>query len=170
MPKHGFEVFGPFAYRADLRSLFRQGELARSWSEQFPKLFSTQDLQRAIRQPDNHFVEWAAAVHLHQRWGYLSVQKYEFPVASAAKAPTVAAVLGEDIREWLHARQKLRVVQCPDLLVYSADLSDVYFCEVKGPGDRIREPQVRFFEELQARTGRIVKVLQFTTSRHGLEA
>jgi hypothetical protein len=34
-------------------------------------------------------------------------------------------------------------VQCPDLLTYSPDYSDWFFCEVKGPGDRLQKSQLR---------------------------
>jgi hypothetical protein len=39
-------------------------------------------------------------------------------------------------------------VQCPDLLVYKPDFADWFFCEVKGPKDRLREEQIRYFRGL----------------------
>jgi len=51
--------------------------------------------------------------------------------------------------------------QCPDLLVYSPDYSDWFFCEVKGPKDRIREPQRLFFEELFKVSGKEISIVKF---------
>jgi hypothetical protein len=51
---------------------------------------------------------------------------------------------------------KGRPCRCPDLLVYKPDLSDFYFCEVKGPRDRVRSVQAGFFRKLEERLGRPV--------------
>jgi hypothetical protein len=161
MGKHCFEVLGPLPFNEHTRSRFRSGRLARSWATEFPQLFDASDLQRALNQSHNHFAEWAAAIHLYQTLGHLSIQKYEFPVASKARAPMVTDILGASTAQWLWSRQGRRRVQCPDLLVYTADSSEVYFCEVKGPGDRLRERQIEFFQELVARTGLGVKLLTF---------
>ena len=36
--------------------------------------------------------------------------------------------------------------QAPDRLVYAPDLSEFYFCEVKGPTDRLRPVQIEYFK------------------------
>jgi hypothetical protein len=45
--------------------------------------------------------------------------------------------------------------------MYAEDLSDWFFCEVKGPRDRLREEQVRKFEHLADMTSKPVRVLEF---------
>ena len=52
--------------------------------------------------------------------------------------------------------------QGPDLLVYARDFSDWFFCEVKGPGDRLHPEQKRKFEALAAASGKPVRLLRFS--------
>ena len=66
----------------------------------------------------------------------------------------------------MYARDALRDrnqgrAQAPDLLMYAEDLSDWFFCEVKGPGDRLRDEQVRKFELLANMTSKPVRLLEF---------
>ena len=53
------------------------------------------------------------------------------------------------------------MVQCPDLLVYHPDLSDWFFCEVKGPRDSLRPEQIELFREMEHTTGKDVYVVNF---------
>jgi hypothetical protein len=43
--------------------------------------------------------------------------------------------------------------QAPDLLVYAPDLSEFYFCEVKGPKDRLRPVQIEYFRAMAKAAG-----------------
>ena len=46
--------------------------------------------------------------------------------------------------------------------MYARDLSDWFFCEVKGPRDRLRPEQKRKFEALAAASGKPVRLLHFS--------
>lgn len=166
-PLMDFEQLESLTYDPEQRSGFRAGDLARSWAQEFPFLFSAPDLERALNQPPHHYFEWAAAVHLFRSRGHLSVMECEFPNAGLPKGAVVQRLLGPEVADWLQSRQSQRVVQCPDLLVHSPDMADAYFCEVKGPTDRLRRSQVEFFQTLRARTGKAVKVLRFKYQTSG---
>ncbi len=156
------EVLGTFFADRAHQKLFRSGVLIRAWSRAYPMLFTAHDVRLAHDQRNNHYFEWLGAILLYHTYGFLSLLKYEFPLASRRKAAKVAALLGRDVLDWLHARQAKRVVQCPDLLVFSADGSDIYFCEVKGPTDTLRPQQEAFFHELVQRTRKPVKLVRFS--------
>ncbi len=45
------------------------------------------------------------------------------------------------------------------LLMYAPDMSDWFFCEVKGPGDRLRSEQMSKFEALAEVSGEPVRLM-----------
>jgi hypothetical protein len=45
--------------------------------------------------------------------------------------------------------------------MYAEDLSDWFFCEVKGPSDRLRDEQVRKFARLAEMTSKPVRLIEF---------
>jgi hypothetical protein len=47
--------------------------LASDWSLQYPGLFDFDDIRQANNQPDRHFYEWYAAIHIFQRNGSISM-------------------------------------------------------------------------------------------------
>ena len=51
-------------------------------------------------------------------------------------------------------------MQGPDLLVYARDFSDRFFCEVKGPGDRLRPEQKSKLGALATVSGKPVRLLR----------
>jgi hypothetical protein len=113
------------------RARWQSGHLALEWRTRFPDLFDDDDLRIATSQPRSHFYEWLGAIVLHHATGYLSlVEKYEF-AAHPRKQEIVAQLLPHPVREALRDRNEGRA-QAPDLLMYAADHSDWFFCEVKG--------------------------------------
>jgi hypothetical protein len=142
------------------RAHWRSGHLAQEWRARFPDLFDDDDLRLANSQPTIHFYEWLGAVVLHHTTGYLSlVEKYEF-ATHPRKEQIVAQLLPGPVRDALRDRAQGRA-QAPDLLMYAKDLSDWFFCEVKGPHDRLRDEQVRKFEVLADMTLKPVRLLEF---------
>jgi hypothetical protein len=69
-------------------------------------------------------------------------------------------VTGETI-DFISSRGISSVTQCPDLLVYTPDRSEWFFCEVKGPQDKLRGKQIDFFQELERVSGKRIKVVNF---------
>lgn len=63
--------------------------------------------------------------------------------------------------------------QPPDLFVYSPITYDYFFCEVKGPRDKLRETQVQYFDLLQKVSGKPVYTIRYKLApfsrQHSLE-
>lgn len=106
-----------------------------------------------------HFHEWLGAVLLHESTGYLAlVEQYEFPVHKR-KFEILRRLGSDDLLRLIADRATWGGVQCPDLLVYSPDLSGWFFCEVKGPGDKIRDVQRQYFEAIGRVSGKDIALL-----------
>lgn len=112
-----------------------------------------------------HFVDWLAAIVLHHATGYLSVWDYERP-KNARVAEVIERVLPTEIVPMLPDRKEHGHAQPPDLLMYAADFSDWFFCEVKGPGDRLKPEQRKKFAALTRVSGKPVRLLKFKWARH----
>ena len=158
-----FQTYATFLTNNSHRDLFFNGHLIEEWSRLYPMLFDAQDLQIALNQRHlgYHYYEWFAAVLLYHTTGLLSlIEAYAYKSHARKRKVLESLVTGEAL-DFIASRGVSSVTQCPDLLVYSADYSDWFFCEVKGPRDRLRESQVRFFEELTRVSGKEIRVVQF---------
>ncbi|MBI5943183.1 MAG: VRR-NUC domain-containing protein [Chloroflexi bacterium] len=160
---------GVFEYHPQQWDRFVAGELWRSWAENYPDIFDERDIQIAKTQAGPsmrlHFHEWLAAVLLFQSYGYLSlVEQYEFK-AQQRKQAVIKRLLPSNVFELVtNHNDAFGKVQCPDLLCFSPDYSDWFFCEVKGPRDRLRESQIRFFDELERVSGKKIRVIRFQSA------
>lgn len=154
---------GCLEFDAGLRERWKRGELHPVWASEFPSLFDGDDLRLAQGQGveyGSHFIEWlgAAVLHLATRYHAL-VGKYEFPAKHLKKGEVVKSLpIPKNVREILEDRAK--GAQCPDLLMFAPDLSDWFFCEIKGPGDKLRTNQLLVFERLAAASGKPVFLLK----------
>lgn len=140
---------------------WKSGELPREWAAQWPELFDADDLRlaRNHRGSWGHYFEWLGAIHLHQETGYHAlVEKYEFR-NHARKLAIVERLLPADVLDVVRDQAGYGSAQAPDLLLYSGDLSDFFFCEVKGPRDSLSPAQRSKFTELARRTNNPVRLL-----------
>jgi hypothetical protein len=137
------------------KTRFHAGPLRIEWAVQYHQIFDEQEVRIAANQAGGHFFEWFAAVHLHETTGWLSlVESYQFKVQKWKR--NVLRKLGAaDLIEFFDNQEKAGFGrrQAPDLLVYAPDLSDFYFCEVKGPTDRLRPMQKEYFEAVSTAAG-----------------
>jgi hypothetical protein len=158
---NGITRIATIQFEAAQRARWQSGHLALEWRTRFPDLFDDDDLRLANSQPGVHFYEWLGAIVLHHTTGHLSlVEKYEFathPRKQAIVTQLLSAPVQDALRDRGHGR-----AQAPDLLMYAADLSDWFFCEVKGPRDRLRDEQIRKFELLAGMTAKPVRLLEFS--------
>ncbi len=138
------------------REGWRAGDLPRLWASRYWQVFDEDDLRLGLSQPDYHFCEWVGAICFFLTQGCLSlVEKYGCP-SHLRKEVVLNRLTGPEFTCFLeHAPQ-----QPPDLLVYAPDYSDWFFCEVKGPGDRLGAEQEDFFGEIEARTGKEIYLLR----------
>ncbi len=143
MPSKPTLVFCSSAIRA------RWGySLAREWRQSYPDIFDSDDLRLIRTQPNRHFPEWFAAIHLYHRDGALSlVEKYGCR-SHPRKLVVWETLFTERERTLLDRICKDRGVQGPDLLAYSAEQSWCYFAEVKGPSDRLTSDQEASHREM----------------------
>jgi hypothetical protein len=133
-----------------LRKRFQTKELSKEWREKYPELFDDDDLRLALTQPENHFYEWLAAIHLYKENGYYSLlEKYQYK-NHKHKQSIVQKLDFKDLRRVMDYQRMKNQVQLPDLLVYKPDFSDWFFCEVKGGTDRLRPEQEEQFEIFSA--------------------
>jgi hypothetical protein len=160
LPMEGIIWIGPIQIERPQAARWKSGHLAPEWKKKFPELFDDDDLRLANSQSGNHFYEWLGAIVLHHTTGYLSlVEKYEFG-RHRRKQDIVAQLLPTPVRDALNYRGQ-GYTQAPDLLMYAEDLSDWFFCEVKGPGDRLSDEQKRKFQVLADMTAKPVRLLKF---------
>jgi hypothetical protein len=132
----------------------------------FPELFDEQDVVIAENQPDYHFWEWLAAIVLYHATGFeLSSRNTRTRTILGSRRSsrswylTMCCGFSDDVLRVLHDRSEHGSIQGPDLLMYAPDMSDWFFCEVKGPGDRLRAARMSKFEALATVSGKPVRLL-----------
>jgi hypothetical protein len=161
-----------------------KGDLAEQWEakfkEELPLFFDTAGawfVEHQGREPLGYgLYETLAGIVLYQSTGYLPLSSsYDFRFSVSAKQITegrrVAADEEEKLRivETLFSEKELDVIrdhsegltQPPDLLMYAPGCSDWFFCEAKGPTDRLSEGQVRKFTQIAEATRKPVRVFGF---------
>lgn len=150
-----FRTLDPVTASAEDRARFHSGELLQEWAARYPQLFDEHEVRTATNQLGGHFYEWFAAVHLYETTGWLSlIESYQFKVQTWKRG--VLRELGAAaLLEFFDGQGALGFGrrQAPDLLVYAPDFSDYYFCEVKGPTDRLRPVQTEYFTAMAAAAG-----------------
>ena len=152
--------FGTFKFHSTTREAFRSGTLVKKWAKEYKQIFDTQDVQIALNQPDYHFYEWLMAILVYQSTGYLSlVEQYEF-IRHIRKQSILRKMISKELFAFIQNHKKFGSVQCPDLFVYASDYTDWFFCEVKGPNDKLRTEQTNFFLELEKMAGKPIFVIK----------
>ena len=144
-------------YTESQRDRFRSGELVRVWARQYSKIFDKDDIRITSNQPNYHFFEWLGAITIYNSTGYLSlIEKYKFQSQKNKKRILRKLMTNEPIAQiYLHG------ARCPDLLAYSPDYKDWFFCEVKGSRDKLRKEQIKYFEKLYKATGKRTYLIEF---------
>jgi hypothetical protein len=157
-----FETLATFRTQRTLHDLFRTGSLMRTWASAYPQLFDERDVRNAEGQCHlgYHFHEWLAAILvLHTRGELSLLKKYAF-TSHTDKRATLEKLVPPDSRRLFTSGPRARIRHWPDLLVYSADHTDWFFCEVKGPSDTLRPEQANDFESLARETGKPVRLVK----------
>jgi hypothetical protein len=146
------------------RERFRSIQLVSEWHDKYPCLFDKQDFEFALNQASKgyHFFEWLAAIVLYESLGMLSlVEQYEFK-SHKLKQGILDKMLPEKVRTLVVDHKKdFGNVQCPDLFVYTPDYSGWFFCEVKGPKDKIQANQKSFFDSLREASDKTIGLIKF---------
>jgi len=158
-----FVEAGIFEYHPGQRERFKAGVLWQDWARQYPDIFDDLDRDIARNQAPlgYHFFEWLGAIFLYNSTGYLSlVEKYEFK-NHARKHAIMSQLVSAEVFDLIQDHAAYQRTQCPDLLAYAPDMSDWFFCEVKGPRDRLQAIQKEFFEALARASGKKIRLIRF---------
>ena len=144
-----------FSFDSELRESFRRGKLGHDWKANYPLLFDDDDVRLYKNQyKTHHFCEWYAAIVFFEALGYLSMAKYETKSHKLKRTPLKKIVTPEIynyiIEDW---------GGMPDLIVFAPDYSKFFFCEVKGPRDKLHGRQSRCAKKLWQMSGKPVALL-----------
>jgi len=159
---------GSFECGLQQRQLFRHGKLWRKWYEDYPMLFDKDDFRIVKNQAKlgYHFYEWLGAIMLYHCMGYLVLlEKYEYQ-NHPRKKEIIELIDSELLDRVLENPRATSKSQLPDLLAYSVDCSDWFFCEAKGGKDKITQDQKSDFAKLARLTERPVRLIHFDLNRN----
>ena len=140
---------------------FKSGELYEEWFRVFPELFDEDDIRVARTQAKlgYHYFEWLSALTVYQSLGYLSlIESYEFKVQKR-KQKIINDLLPPEVLEIVQLPYDQRKAQCPDLLCFKPDYTDWFFCEVKGPTDKLRDVQREYFSLISSVSKKPIQVI-----------
>jgi hypothetical protein len=153
---------GTIPFGHDLREKWKTGFLYEEWAVEYPQIFDTDDLRQARNQGPlgYHFFEWLTAIVLFNSTGYLSlVSKYQFKIHER-KQLVIHRIFSSGLPEIDRESLDVGNSQYPDLLMYSKDYAKWFFCEVKGPRDRMSNRQKVVFSELAEITGKPISIIR----------
>jgi hypothetical protein len=157
------ETYAKFVTNDAHHDLFRNGHLVEDWSSMYPMLFDSDDTRIALHQRHlgYHYYEWLAAILIYHTTGFLSlIEAYAYESHARKRIILETLVTGEAL-DLIASHGISSAIQCPDLLVYAPGSRKWFFCEVKGPRDKLREKQLNFFDELARVSGKEIKVVHF---------
>ena len=164
-----FKEFGTFNTSSAQIERFKSGELWVRWAERYPMLFDPDDVRQVQTQAKHgfHYHEWLAAILIYESVGYLSlIEKYEFK-NHARKQAILKELVPPNVLKAIGERTAERKAQCPDLLCYAPDMSDWFFCEVKGPSDTVKPNPEKFFQRLVDCSGKPICLVKFHALNRG---
>jgi len=158
-----FNTYATFRTTDTHRDYFKMGNLVENWSRMYPFIFDAHDTQIALNQRrlGYHYYEWLTAILFYHTKGFLSlIEAYAYKSHERKREVLETLVTGETL-DFIASRGISNVTQCPDLLVYTPNRSEWFFCEVKGPKDKLQKKQINFFRELEQKTGKRIKIVNF---------
>lgn len=157
-----------FPFDPSERALFtaEDSPLPVRWARRYSRLFDDDDVRIATNQAPAsrggfHYFEWRAAILLYEATGMLSLIESYQGLKHRRKQQVLRRLLTEEQRTLILNVNRAHKAQAPDLLVYNEDYSTYFFCEVKGPGDRLRPPAATFSAAISKSCGVPVVITRF---------
>lgn len=140
--------------------------LIAEWAAKYDCLFDADDIRVARNQAPAdkggyHFYEWRAAILLFEATGMLSLVESYQGLKQQRKQRVLEKLLSDEQRRLILNVDRAYKAQAPDLLVYKRDYSAFFFCEVKGPGDRLRPHAAAFYQAIGEACGGPVTIARF---------
>jgi hypothetical protein len=157
-----FVELGSFVITKRQRECYKAGTLWADWLRKYPELFDEKDKQFFRNQAvyGYGFVEVLAMIFLYNSTGSIPIFGSFGLQTQPRKNLIVKEVVSERTWETI-TRMSEYHSQPPDILAYAPDKSDFFFCEVKGPGDRLRETQAQYFQLLEEVSGKPVYTIRY---------
>jgi hypothetical protein len=147
-----------FIFHPERREKFRTGELGDEWVKRYPDLFDSDDVRILItdHQRKYHFFEWLSSVLLYESTGYISLMEKYSAKSHPRKISLFSKLVPQEVFDFLMDAPSGH----PDLFSFHPKTGEWFFSEVKGAGDTLTENQISMHKQLDAMTGRKVKVIQ----------
>jgi hypothetical protein len=157
-----FFELGSFVITKQQKECYKTGDLWRDWLRTYPNLFDEKDQQLFRNQAiyGYGFVEFLSIIFLYNATGYIPIFGNYGWETQPYKNTLIKEFVSKETWEVIMSQKKYHS-QPPDLFVYAPDKTDYFFCEVKGPGDRLRETQIQYFQLLQEISGKPVYTIKF---------
>jgi hypothetical protein len=157
-----YKSIGEFVITKKKKQAFKSGELWKEWVEHYPFLFD--EIDRGYFETQSKYgyglVEALAAIFVYLSTGYISIAGSYCYENQAEKRDIVKGWVSLETWELINQTHEYHS-QPPDLFIYSPASKDYFFCEVKGPGDKIRDSQDKYFARLEEISGRPVYQITF---------
>jgi hypothetical protein len=164
---------GPVPFKESQRDLWKARTLGKQWIERYedelPLYFNAArrwhiEKGKLVLEGFNFF-ETLGALVLYHATGYLplsSTPNFKFPV-DEENAVVERLMAPELLRLIRDQSTELGQTQAPDNLMYAPDLSGWFFCDSKGPTDKLdpRGNEKKKFEAIAEASGKPVQLLHF---------
>ena len=164
---------GPVPFKESQRDLWKERILGRQWMERYedelPLYFNA--AHRWMVEEDDTvlegfgFFETLGALVLYLTTGYLplnSTANFKFPVDE--ENAVVERLMDPELLRLIRDQStEMGQTQAPDNLMYAPDFKDWFFCDAKGPTDRL-DPRTKAkakFEAIARASGKPVRLLHF---------
>lgn len=147
-----------FTFHPERRERFRTGELSEEWVKRYPDLFDSDDVRilTTEHQRKYHFFEWLSSVLVYESTGYLSLLEKYCSKSHPRKISLFSKLVPQEVFDYLMSAPGGH----PDLFSFHPQTGEWFFAEVKGARDTLTENQIAMHEQLEAMTGRKVRVIQ----------
>ncbi len=160
------EFIFPFNLRDRKAFTADDSPLIPRWAEKYPFLFDELDVRTAKNQAPVskggfHFFEWLAAILFFEATGKYSLVEGYQGAKHERKQEILRRLLTDTQRSLVLNTDRTFKAQAPDLLVYDPGCLSYFFCEVKGPRDRMRPKAGEFFRAIGEACGKPVVIAHF---------
>ena len=163
---------GPVPFKESQRDLWKARTLGRQWMERYENelpLYFNAERRRMVEEDRTvlegfGFFETLGALVLYHATGYLplsSTPNFKFTVDE--ENAVVEGLMDPDLLRLIRDQESFGLTQAPDNLMYAPGLSDWFFCDAKGPTDRLdpRTNAKEKFEAIARASGKPVRLLHF---------
>jgi len=163
-----FQQLGHFVITELQKELHKNGVSWKKWIIDYPMIFDEKDQQYLRSQSQYGYLLFGSltAIFIYNSTGYIPVFGSYFNKGHVRKRKIVKSIVSpatwdllENMKEW--------ECQPPDVFAYAPDESDYFFCEAKGPGDKIRPKQEKYFRELERVSGKPVYTVTYKLAPFG---